>query len=189
MNEKTMTSSKKELIIKIITFVFLAFLYSAAAFTAWAVHAVIRTDYIGFFMVLFPLAVDILLSFKTKNKSYILMLSSIVPVILSIIFLFTTNFNSDIYKIILFSLWGLSVRVFSENIFLIKNKKLKLIPIYCIITIVLAVTIFFAYDKSTEIREYFKVENEPYEVAEDKRLRDFVFDIASDIDKFFKKAS
>lgn len=184
MKENQTQEAKKEKAVSIISFVGMALLYGAASFTAWALHQVATTD-IGLFTVLLPLAIDLLLCFKTKTKSYILMLAPIVPLILSIAFLIAYKGHTAVFSMMLFDLCFLGVRIFCQILFLIKEKNLKLIPVCLVVTVLLAVTTLYANNKQPEIKELLTDENEAaVNVGEDKRLKLYVRDL---IDEFMYK--
>lgn len=188
MNKNQIEKSKKEKVVSIISFTVIALLYGAASFTACALHLVTTMDYIGFFTVILPLTIDLLLCFKTKTKSYILMLAPIVPLTLGLVFLIVYHGNDEIYSMMLFDLYFLGVRIFCQILFLVKSKKLKLIPLCLMMTMLLAITTFFAYDKKLEIKELLKNENETaVTVTEDKRLKFYIQDKFLDIDKFMSR--
>lgn len=188
MNKNQIEKSNKEKVVNIISFTVIALLYSAASFTACALHLVTTMDYIGFFTVILPLTIDLLLCFKTKVKSYILMLAPIIPLTLGLVFLIIYNGNDEIYSMVLFDLYFLGVRIFCQILFLVKSKKLKLIPLCLIMTMLLAITTFFAYDNKLEIKELLKDESEAAAtVTADKRLKFYILDKFSDIDKFMSR--
>lgn len=188
MNKNQIEKSKKEKVVSIISFTVIALLYGAASFTACALHLVTTMDYIGFFTVILPLTIDLLLCFKTKAKSYILMLAPIVPLTLGLVFLIVYHGNDEIYSMMLFDLYFLGVRIFCQILFLVKSKKLKLIPVCLMMTMLLAITTFFAYDKKLEIKELLKDESETAAtVTEDKRLKFYIQDKFLDIDKFMSR--
>lgn len=185
MKENQTLEAKKEKAVSIISFVGIALLYGAASFTAWALLQVATTYIMSFSTVLLPLAIDLLLCFKTKTKSYILMLAPIVPLVLSIAFLIAYNGHNAVFSMMLFDLLFLGVRIFCQILFLVKDKKLKLIPVCLVVTVLLAATTIYANDKQTEIKELLMHENEAtVNVAEDTRLKLYIRDL---IDGFMKK--
>lgn len=185
MKENQTLEAKKEKAVSIISFVGMALLYGAASFTAWALLQVATTYIMSFSTVLLPLAIDLLLCFKTKTKSYILMLAPIVPLVLSIAFLIAYNGHTAVFSMMLFDLLFLGVRIFCQILFLVKDKKIKLIPVCLVVTVLLAATTIYANNKQPEIKELLMHENEAtVNVGEDKRLKLYIRDL---IDGFMKK--
>lgn len=185
MKENQAQKSKKEKAVSIISFVGIALLYGVASFTAWALNQVTTMNIVSLLTVLFPLAIDLLLCFKTKTKSYILMLAPIVPLILSIVFLITYNGHTDVFSMMLFDLYFLGVRIFCQILFLIKEKNLKLVPVCLVVTVLLAATTIYANNKQPEIKELLMNENEAaVNVGEDRRLNLYIRDL---IDEFMYK--
>lgn len=185
MKENQTQKPKKEIAVSIISFAGIALLYGAASFTAWALRQVATMDIVSLLTVLLPLAVDLLLCFKTKTKSYILMLAPIVPLVLSIVFLIAYKGHTAVFSMMLFDLCFLGVRIFCQILFLIKEKNLKLIPVCLVVTVLLAVTTLYANNKQPEIKELLTDENEAaVNVGEDKRLKLYVQDL---IDEFMYK--